>query len=84
MVLPISQEKHAPVSKAISGKYDRHLIGFHKLQEQDIFSFLFSSIHQNSGANRADPPPLSCLQKQLSLSTPYSKIEAFHCFSPFA
>lgn len=84
MVLPISQEKHAPVSKEISGKYDCYLIGFHKLQEHDIFSFLFSSIHQNSGANRADPPPLSCLQKQLSLSTPYSKIEAFHCFSPFA
>ena len=26
MVLPISEEKHAPVSKATSGKYDCHLI----------------------------------------------------------
>lgn len=79
MVLPISQEKHAPVSKAISGKYDCHLIGFHKLQEHDIFSFLFSSIHQNSGVNQAGPPPLSCLQKRLSQNRSL-KIEAFSLF----
>ena len=38
MVFPLSEEKHAPVSKATSGKYDCHLIAFHKLQEH-IFSF---------------------------------------------
>jgi len=52
MGLLISQEKHAPVSKATSGKYDCHLIGFHKLEEHHIFfSFLSSSILQNSGVN---------------------------------
>lgn len=63
MVLPISQEKHAPVSKSNLCRLMTCLLGFHKLQEHDIFTFLFSSIHQNSGVNQADPPPLSCLQR---------------------
>ena len=48
MVLPISQEKHAPVSKEISGKYDCYLIGFHKLQEHYIFSIGFFPIRNDS------------------------------------